>query len=193
MNGQVRGLRFGGHVFGRLRFQSKAAQDEIRHMIAHTDHAVMVLTRSTLTPVLAPSEAIEREMKKRDGATASVAQAQPLRQPVELIKLDEIREAIEPSVAQIVETIKDTIEETPPELVADIMDQGIVLAGGLEGLELLHSTSAVDWNAIFLGTAVSAVSAYLCIHFFLKLIGRAGMWPFVIYRLLLGIAIIAVL
>ena len=38
--------------------------------------------------------------------------------------------AIEPSVVQIVDTIKDTIEETPPELVADIMDQGIVLAGG---------------------------------------------------------------
>jgi rod shape-determining protein MreB len=43
---------------------------------------------------------------------------------------DQIREAIEPSVAQIVDTIKDTIEETPPELVADIMDQGVVLAGG---------------------------------------------------------------
>ena len=43
---------------------------------------------------------------------------------------DQIREAIEPSVAQIVDTVKDTIEETPPELVADIMDQGIVLAGG---------------------------------------------------------------
>jgi rod shape-determining protein MreB len=42
------------------------------------------------------------------------------------------------SVAQIVETVKDTIEETPPELVADIMDQGIVLAGGgalLAGLD----------------------------------------------------------
>ncbi len=51
---------------------------------------------------------------------------------------DQIREAIEPSVIQIVETIKDTIEETPPELVADIMDQGIVLAGGgalLAGLD----------------------------------------------------------
>ncbi len=51
---------------------------------------------------------------------------------------DQIREAIEPSVAQIVDTIKDTIEETPPELVADIMDQGIVLAGGgalLAGLD----------------------------------------------------------
>src|SRR5256885_2047614 len=43
---------------------------------------------------------------------------------------DQIREAIEGSVVQIVDTIKDTIEETPPELVADIMDQGIVLAGG---------------------------------------------------------------
>src|SRR5207247_593347 len=43
---------------------------------------------------------------------------------------DQIREAIEGSVVQIVDTIRDTIEETPPELVADIMDQGIVLAGG---------------------------------------------------------------
>jgi rod shape-determining protein MreB and related proteins len=51
---------------------------------------------------------------------------------------DQIREAIEPSVMQIVDTIKDTIEETPPELVADIMDQGIVIAGGgalLSGLD----------------------------------------------------------
>jgi len=35
--------------------------------------------------------------------------------------------------------VRDTIEETPPELVADIMDQGIVLAGGgalLLGIEI---------------------------------------------------------
>ena len=43
---------------------------------------------------------------------------------------EQIREAIEPSLQIIVDTIKDTIEETPPELIADIMDQGIVLAGG---------------------------------------------------------------
>ena len=51
---------------------------------------------------------------------------------------EQIREAIEASLALIVETIKDTIEETPPELLADIMDQGIVLAGGgalLSGLD----------------------------------------------------------
>jgi rod shape-determining protein MreB len=43
---------------------------------------------------------------------------------------DQIREALEPSVAAIIQAIRDTIEETPPELVADVMDQGIVLAGG---------------------------------------------------------------
>ena len=42
----------------------------------------------------------------------------------------QIGEAIDPSVQQIVDAVKDTIEETPPELVADIMDQGIYLAGG---------------------------------------------------------------
>jgi len=46
------------------------------------------------------------------------------------VSSDQIREALEPSVVQIIDAIKETIEETPPELVADIMDQGIVLAGG---------------------------------------------------------------
>jgi rod shape-determining protein MreB len=50
----------------------------------------------------------------------------------------EIREAIEAPVAIIVEAVTTTIEETPPELIADIMDQGITLAGGgalLQGLD----------------------------------------------------------
>ena len=50
----------------------------------------------------------------------------------------QIREAIDPSIQQIVDAVKDTIEETPPELVADVMDQGIYLAGGgalLKGLD----------------------------------------------------------
>jgi rod shape-determining protein MreB and related proteins len=54
------------------------------------------------------------------------------------ITAEQVREAIDASLAQIVSTIKDTIEETPPELVADIVDQGIVLAGGgalLQGLD----------------------------------------------------------
>lgn len=57
----------------------------------------------------------------------------------------EIREAISGSVSSIVDAVKTTIEETPPELVADLMAQGITLAGGgalLAGLDqrLAHET-----------------------------------------------------
>lgn len=50
----------------------------------------------------------------------------------------EIREAISGTIRLIIEAIKDTIEQTPPELVSDIMDKGIFLAGGgslLPGLD----------------------------------------------------------
>ena len=62
----------------------------------------------------------------------------------------------------------------------------IVLAGGLETLKLIESTAPVDWRSLILGALISAVSAYACIHFFLKLLERIGMMPFVIYRLVLG-------
>ena len=42
----------------------------------------------------------------------------------------EIREALSGPVGAIVDTIKSAIDETPPELVADLMEQGIALAGG---------------------------------------------------------------
>ncbi len=65
--------------------------------------------------------------------------------PKEIIIDDEqIRAAIKHSVAQVVEAVKETIEETPPELVADIMAKGIVLAGGgalLRGLSALVAQS----------------------------------------------------
>lgn len=62
----------------------------------------------------------------------------------------------------------------------------IVLAGGLKTLQLAEAEGAVDWQAIFIGATISGVSAYLCIHLFLKLLDRIGMMPFVVYRLLLG-------
>jgi rod shape-determining protein MreB len=42
----------------------------------------------------------------------------------------ELREALSQSVQVIVETIKDALDEVPPEIVADLMDTGICLAGG---------------------------------------------------------------
>ncbi len=57
-----------------------------------------------------------------------------------IVNGDQIRQALAKSVREIIEAIKITIEETPPELLADIMDRGIVLAGGgalLRGLDEL--------------------------------------------------------
>src|SRR5919199_59264 len=47
-----------------------------------------------------------------------------------VLNSDEIRRALDEPVAQIIEAIKSTLDKTPPELAADIMDRGIVLAGG---------------------------------------------------------------
>jgi undecaprenyl-diphosphatase len=66
----------------------------------------------------------------------------------------------------------------------------IVLAGGLSTLDLLQEEAAVDWWLMISGVMVSAITAYLCIHFFLKLLERIGMLPFVVYRLLLGVVLL---
>jgi rod shape-determining protein MreB len=47
----------------------------------------------------------------------------------------EIREAISGSVDTIIDTIKDSLDETPPEIIADLMDTGVCLSGG--GAQLL--------------------------------------------------------
>ncbi len=61
----------------------------------------------------------------------------------------------------------------------------ILLSGLLMGLKLLDSPS-FDWLSLFVGVVISFISAYLCIHYFLRFISRISMTPFVIYRLLLG-------
>jgi rod shape-determining protein MreB len=53
---------------------------------------------------------------------------------------DEIREALSDPIAEVIEAIKTSLEKTPPELAADIVDNGIILAGGgslLANLDIL--------------------------------------------------------
>jgi len=62
-----------------------------------------------------------------------------------IVSADEIRKAIEEPVNAIIDAVKNTLDKTPPELAADIMDKGIVLTGGggmLKGLDerLKHET-----------------------------------------------------
>jgi len=51
---------------------------------------------------------------------------------------EEIRQALEEPLSQIIDAVKATLDRTPPELSSDIMDRGIMLAGGgslLQGLD----------------------------------------------------------
>ena len=64
------------------------------------------------------------------------------------VKGPEIREAMSEPLSVIIEAVKRTLERTPPELAADIIDRGIMLAGGgalLRGLDTLisHETGIV--------------------------------------------------
>lgn len=80
---------------------------------------------------------LEIEMRGRDLLTGL---------PKEIIVNDaQIREAMQRSINLIVENIKATLEVTPPELVADIYERGLVLAGGgalLRGFDQLISEEA---------------------------------------------------
>jgi rod shape-determining protein MreB len=69
-----------------------------------------------------PEEELQAEIRGRDlvsGLPKTI-----------LISDGEIREAMEEPVSSIVEAVKNTLDRTPPELAADVMERGIVLAGG---------------------------------------------------------------
>jgi len=66
----------------------------------------------------------------------------------------------------------------------------IAMAGSYLTLKLVLSTEAVDWYAMGLGSILAFVSAYACIHYFLILLEKLGMMPFVIYRLILGVGLL---
>ncbi|MFK7828380.1 MAG: undecaprenyl-diphosphate phosphatase [Congregibacter sp.] len=69
----------------------------------------------------------------------------------------------------------------------------ILGAGLLKTLDLLDADVPVDWGMLALGASIAAFSAYACIAVFLRVIERLGMLPFVVYRLLLGFLLFALL
>ena len=77
---------------------------------------------------------LEMEIKGRDTITGLPK--------VIKITSDEIRGALSETVSSIIEVVKLTLEQTPPELSSDIVDRGIILAGGgalLKGIDKLIS------------------------------------------------------
>jgi undecaprenyl-diphosphatase len=69
----------------------------------------------------------------------------------------------------------------------------IVVAGGLKTWQLIELESTAPWAMIAIAAAVSGLTAYLCIHWFLKLLDKIGFMPFVIYRLILGIVLVGLI
>ncbi len=80
------------------------------------------------------AEPLEAPLRGRDLVTGL---------PKEVIISDtQVREAMYRSISTIIEAIKNVIEETPPELISDVIEQGIVLAGGgalIRGLDYVIS------------------------------------------------------
>ena len=69
----------------------------------------------------------------------------------------------------------------------------IVASGTLQTIRMVTDTNPISWGELGPGTLLSAVAPGLCIHWFLRLVDRVGMLPFVIYRVLLGVLILALL
>src|SRR5690554_644396 len=88
--------------------------------------------KQTIGTAFPPEEEMTMEVRGRDLVTK-------LPKTITLTS-QEIREAIAEPVGTIVEAVRQTLERTPPELAADVMEKGIVMAGGgalLKGLDRL--------------------------------------------------------
>jgi len=95
------------------------AREEFNLLLGERTAEEIKISAGSAAPI---EEPIEASMRGRDLVSGL---------PKEVIVTDEqVRAALSRSVNLIVDNIKSAIEETPPELVADIMDKGIVLTGG---------------------------------------------------------------
>lgn len=69
----------------------------------------------------------------------------------------------------------------------------VMTAAGLaEALHVATNGASLQVGPMLLGLAVSAVTGFACIHYFLKWLTRFGLLPYVVYRLALGAVIVAI-
>ena len=68
----------------------------------------------------------------------------------------------------------------------------IAIAMIVKTFDLANQVGNVDWSLMLLGFIISAITAYATIVFFIRLVERIGLLPFVIYRLLLGVVLLSI-
>ena len=105
------------------------AREEFKMLVGERTAEDLKIALGSAVPL---TEELEGNMRGRDLVSGL---------PREVIVTDsDIREALKGSVHTLVKAVKETVEMTPPELVADILHRGIVLVGGgslLRGLDVL--------------------------------------------------------
>ncbi len=121
LNLKVAGDRFNNDIISYMR-------SEFKILIGEKTAENVKMTLGSAIPV----EYMETEVRGRDLLTGL---------PREVVVTDsDIREAIMPSLKELVDGVKDLLEGTPPEILSDIMKRGITLSGGgalLLGLDKL--------------------------------------------------------
>jgi rod shape-determining protein MreB len=111
-NIRIAGDKFNADIIGHVR-------NEFKMLIGEKTAEEIKIAISSVAPKREPLEAIVRG---RDLVTGL---------PREIIVSDQdVRNAIGHSIEELVEAIKEVLEETPPEIISDIMQRGIHLAGG---------------------------------------------------------------
>ena len=121
-NLRVAGVRFDKEIISYVR-------DEFKILLGEkTAEEVKI----AIGAVWKQSEPLETAIRGRDLVTGL---------PKEVAITDsDIQEALAPSIANLIEAIKEVLETTPPEVISDIMHQGLVLVGGgalFKGLQTL--------------------------------------------------------
>lgn len=135
-------LALGGIVVNR---SIRTAGDEIDEVIVsfvRLKHSLLIGEPTAEEVKIAIGSAYPTEKQERQTVVRGRDIETGLPRSVRLSEA-EIREAIAPVVSEIIDGIRETIEETPPELIGDLMEHGIVLAGGgaqLRGIDKLIAT-----------------------------------------------------
>ncbi|MBO8172542.1 MAG: rod shape-determining protein [Bacillaceae bacterium] len=164
-------ISFGGIVVKRSIRVAGDEMDEAIMQYIKRKYNMMIgertseLLKMEIGSAIAPDEEESLEIRGRDLVSG-------LPKTLE-IKSREIAEALSETVGSIVEAVKVTLEESPPELAADIIDRGIVLTGGgallrnldkllseETGMPVIVAENALDCVAIGTGRALENIHLF---------------------------------
>ncbi|NLS44449.1 MAG: rod shape-determining protein [Firmicutes bacterium] len=131
-------ISLGGIVISRsIRIAGDEMDDAIMQYAKRVHNVIIGLAtaenvKKTIGSALCSDPEMSMKIKGRDMVTGLPKAVQ--------VSSGEIEQALQGPLAEIIEGVKQTLEKTPPELAADIIDKGIILSGGgslIEGTDLI--------------------------------------------------------